>query len=800
MHGAHSLKQLVVAFAAVLLVGTSLTVGTSPASAESISSGYETDGIVDLIWAAEHYGYSGPGEMQKAGVQVIKFLNGLAGTTGRECDLGLAESLDVTGPYVYESEWSDEEVEVLEWAVDHYCITKEQAQLYGGILLTFFAGLDAATNGTTAVRQEPPPVTTAAPTTTTVAPATTTTTVVPTTTTVATTTTLPPAVTPSTEATSANEAFFDLVRANETWDLGYTGAGSVVAIIDGAGFDASHSDFTGLVLLEVCTSVVAEKCPNGEDVAEGPGMAAYLPGGNHGTGVAGVVHQLAPDAEFIFISTMGSTVTNVGPAGTAYQWVIDNAEEYGIDALVMSYGSVQSERKARNQGLEACFDTQARDEDFATMQALGVVPVVSSGNDGRLGWIEAPSCLDHTVSVGWVNEYGIIHESSNVADGLTLLAPSELTAATIPENGLYEIFGGTSGAAPVVGALIAIGRQINPEATVDELIATARATGRSTDDYEVKDLRLVDFLAFSQTLASLPVSPKKETAFEIDAVTSLVAGTSLKDSELCAIGGFTVDCTSITPRPHAWLSGSTSTGSTSICRDEPGKIVGVSPGTCIYSIKLASYDHETKEAGPWETKVIQFDIVPLTADVITTTKVKVGVGVGASEIYSIGGFTFDNSGGIANDFSRISGSDSVCTVELGQVVGVSPGTCIYSIKLASYDHETKQVTGPWETKVIQFDVVPLTVDGVTSLAAGVRVRTSEIYSIGGFTFDNSGGTTAAQPSRISGSDSVCTLELGLIVGVSPGTCVYSIKLASYDHETKEAGPWETKIIQFNVTD
>ena len=64
------------------------------------------------------------------------------------------------GPYVYESEWSGEELEALEWVADHYCITKEQAQVYGGTLFTFFAGLDAGENGTTAARRDPPSLTT----------------------------------------------------------------------------------------------------------------------------------------------------------------------------------------------------------------------------------------------------------------------------------------------------------------------------------------------------------------------------------------------------------------------------------------------------------------------------------------------------------------------------------------------------------------------------------------------------------------------------------------------------------------
>ncbi len=141
---------------AVLLGATTLTAIATPTSAESVSTGYKTDGIVDLIWAAEHFGYTGPGEMQKAGVSAIRFILGITGISESECNLGLADSLDPTGLYVYESEWSAEEAEALEWVADHYCITKEQAQLYGGTIFTFFAGLDAAENGTSALRREPP--------------------------------------------------------------------------------------------------------------------------------------------------------------------------------------------------------------------------------------------------------------------------------------------------------------------------------------------------------------------------------------------------------------------------------------------------------------------------------------------------------------------------------------------------------------------------------------------------------------------------------------------------------------------
>ncbi|SVE04846.1 uncharacterized protein METZ01_LOCUS457700, partial [marine metagenome] len=116
--------------------------------------------------------------MQKAGVQVLRFLLvAIAGVTEDECDKDLGADLDPSGPHLYTSTWAADEVEALGWVADHYCLTPEQTQLLGGGVLAFLAGLDAAVNGTSALRGDPPPVPTTVPPTTT-----TTTTVPPTTT------------------------------------------------------------------------------------------------------------------------------------------------------------------------------------------------------------------------------------------------------------------------------------------------------------------------------------------------------------------------------------------------------------------------------------------------------------------------------------------------------------------------------------------------------------------------------------------------------------------------------------------
>jgi hypothetical protein len=196
-----TVRRLLPGLVVVLIATAGLALTSSPSGADggtTVSTGYETAGVSDLIWATEHLGYASPADLQKAGVQVIHYiLAGLSGMTADQCALGLGSMIETNGPYSYTSIWTVEEEVALDWVADHYCITDSQAQSYGGTILTFLAGLDAGRNGTSAVRRNPPATTT----TTTAAPATTTTTTAAPATT--TTTTAAPATTTTTTAAPA---------------------------------------------------------------------------------------------------------------------------------------------------------------------------------------------------------------------------------------------------------------------------------------------------------------------------------------------------------------------------------------------------------------------------------------------------------------------------------------------------------------------------------------------------------------------------------------------------------------------
>jgi hypothetical protein len=112
------------------------------------------------------------------------------------------------------------------------------------------------------------------------------------------------------------------------------------------------------------------------------------------------------------------------------------------------------------------------------------------------------------VSVGAVTPQDKVISYSNISDRTTLLAPTEFetaytTADKSKKDAWFDVFSGTSASTPVVAAMLAVGRSVSPDSSVDELIATARSTATSIDDVMVKDLKRVNFDKFVQKLLNL---------------------------------------------------------------------------------------------------------------------------------------------------------------------------------------------------------------------------------------------------------------------------------------------------------
>ena len=99
-----------------------------------------------------------------------------------------------------------------------------------------------------------------------------------------------------------------------------TGEGVEVAIID-SGIDSSHPALKGKVK-SAC--IIHDRGGGKIEYEETPGKKSYDSFG-HGSGVAGIITDIAPDAELISVKVLGENNTGSGEALIAgLQWALDH--------------------------------------------------------------------------------------------------------------------------------------------------------------------------------------------------------------------------------------------------------------------------------------------------------------------------------------------------------------------------------------------------------------------------------------------------------------------------------------------
>nr|WP_328588722.1 S8 family serine peptidase [Litchfieldia alkalitelluris] len=177
------------------------------------------------------------------------------------------------------------------------------------------------------------------------------------------------------------------IGSEEAWDLGFTGEGVTVAVID-TGVDYTHpdlahafGDYKGWDFVD-----------NDNDPQETPADDPRGDSTNHGTHVAGTIAAngeikgVAPDA-----TLLGYRVLGPGGSGTTANVLagIEQAVLDGADVMNLSLGA------------------NVNDPDYATSLALdwamaeGVVAVTSNGNSGPNPWtVGSPGTSREAISVG----------------------------------------------------------------------------------------------------------------------------------------------------------------------------------------------------------------------------------------------------------------------------------------------------------------------------------------------------------------------------------------------------------------
>jgi subtilisin family serine protease len=371
-----------------------------------------------------------------------------------------------------------------------------------------------------------------------------------------------------------------LIGALEAWELGYSGQGQSIAILD-TGVDADHPFLAGKVVAEACFSTTYDGlgstsvCPNGQEEQEGPGSASIcsVGGCDHGTHMAGIAagegeafSGVAPDATILAVQIFSrfgpDQCRSYGYSGdcvlsypsdqiSALEWVYEQRHTHNIAAANFSLGG--------GRYTTGC-DSDPRKPIIDTLLAAGIATVVSSGNDSFVNALAMPSCISSTISVGSTTISDSISEFSNVSPYLDLLAPGTGIISAVPGGG-FESWEGTSLSAPHVAGAWAVLKSLHPDAGVEEVLASLAGTGLQITDARPGgvvtiprirlDLALLDLQANRQATAT-PTATATATTAPSATATSTLTATATESPEPTATSTETVTATAtITPTTQA---------------------------------------------------------------------------------------------------------------------------------------------------------------------------------------------------------------------------------------------------------
>lgn len=254
--------------------------------------------------------------------------------------------------------------------------------------------------------------------------------------------------------------------AREDYSRAHTvsrGYGVIVAILD-TGTQMNHPELRGSIDILAYDFVDNDPFPwddpNGKD-DDGDGLVDEAVG--HGTHVAGVIHQIAPDALLMPLRVLNSD-------GRGNNFRTAKAMLYaaagGAEVLNMSLGTIEESRLMR--------------EVLSEIAHQGVVVVAAAGNLNNQGkqYPAADACALAVTSVSAKDKKS---DFANYGDWVDIAAVGENIYSTVPVDG-YAWWSGTSMATPYITGQVVLLRSVNYRLTLAQLGSLLGASASSLEN------------------------------------------------------------------------------------------------------------------------------------------------------------------------------------------------------------------------------------------------------------------------------------------------------------------------------
>ena len=206
------------------------------------------------------------------------------------------------------------------------------------------------------------------------------------------------------------DVFTQQTGANTVWANGDEGQGVNVAVLD-TGID-QLPDFSGRLVAGIDLS------GEGNALEDSYGHGTFVAGLIAGNGVSsnGQYTGEAPEAGLVSVKVAGASgTTDVATVIAGVDWVVQNAQAYGIKVLNMSLGFVPFE------------STTVNPLDQAVEQAWnsGVTVVASAGNAGPFnGTILSPGDDPLIITVGALADNGLLNVSQDTMTSFSSVGPT----------------------------------------------------------------------------------------------------------------------------------------------------------------------------------------------------------------------------------------------------------------------------------------------------------------------------------------------------------------------------------------